>query len=101
MVGTRLEKNIESKFFICWTNLLLGGLRKGDGITVEYGKTADKAANELVRKFLKTECDSILFLDSDAYFDVTWLERFRTLKEGWDYDILQAFHTGNNYFSFC
>jgi SAM-dependent methyltransferase len=66
-------------------------LRQGDRRDITYSKTMHKAANTLVRVFLKTECDSICFIDSDAVFGTDALEELRTDPEGWDYDVLQAF----------
>lgn len=93
-VGTRLEKNVEAGFVHAWTNLLLRGLRKGDAVLIESGKVAHWASNELVRRFLKTECDTLMFLDSDADdLGPEFLSHFRDYEGGWEFDALQAFYT--------
>ncbi len=65
-VGTRLEKQVDSRFFKCWTNLVMKGLRKGDGVLVVDDKVAHQASNALAREFLKTDCDTLFMIDSDA-----------------------------------
>lgn len=92
MIGARLEKTVDSQFFRVWTNLLTQGLRPGDRYTIAEGLTAHKAANALARTFLDSDCDTLLFLDSDADVGPDFLERFRTYEPGWQYDVLQAFY---------
>lgn len=66
-------------------------LRSGDQRDYVYSKTMHKAANILVRRALKSNCDSICFIDSDAVFGSDALEELRSDRDGWDYDVLQAF----------
>ena len=91
-VGTRLEKQVEADFVIAWTSLIMRGLKKGDAVLMERGKPAHQAANGLIRQFLKSGCDTLWFLDSDA--DVGWdfLNQFRAHEPGWEFDALQAFY---------
>lgn len=91
-VSVRLEKMVEADFFRSWSVFLTQGLRKGDSWSLSQGLTAQNAANELVRKFLKSEADSIFFLDSDAVIDVNFLDDMRDSLEGQEYDVLQAFY---------
>ena len=91
-VGTRLEKNVDSRFVKCWTNLMLRGLRKGDGVLVVDDKVAHAASNELARSFLKTGHDTLFMLDSDADIGPNFLNEFRDHEAGWEYDLLQAFY---------
>lgn len=93
MVSTRLEKMVENEFFVDWTRLVAQGLREGDRYQIATGKTAHMGANSLIQEFLKTDCDSMLFIDSDAGFTPQSLSVLRDFEEGWDYDILQAFYT--------
>src|SRR3990167_8946650 len=92
VVGTRLEKQVDNLFFTCWTELVMKGLRKGDGILTVKNKVAHHAANYLAQAMLKTGADTILFVDSDAEFDKDVLSRFRDYEPGWEYDVLQAFY---------
>ena len=92
-VGTRLEKMVLSRFLQVWTDLLLHGLRPGDAAFSVRGKVAHRASNELVCHFLKSDCDTLFMLDSDADVDEDFLNRFRDYEPGWDYDVLQAFYT--------
>ena len=92
-VGTRLEKQVDSRFVCVWSELITKGLRKGDGFLVASDLPAHRAANHLVRGFLKTPCDTLLMLDSDADVGPGFIEEFRNVEAGWDYDILQAFYT--------
>jgi hypothetical protein len=72
--------------------MLATGIRRGDSYSICSGRPAHWAANELVERFLQSECDSILWIDSDAKIDGDTLARLRDLEEGWGYDILQAFY---------
>lgn len=92
LVGTRLEKQVSSRFFQVWSNLILRGIAQGDGVLSVRGKVAHKAANDLVRQFLTTECDSLLFVDSDAVVDADIVEQFRRYEPGYTFDALQAFY---------
>ena len=92
-VATRLEKAVEPNFFVAWSNLIgNGGLRPGDAYLIAKDRTAHQAANDLVRRFLKTDLDTILFIDSDAEFGLMALEELRTFEDGWKFDALQAFY---------
>lgn len=92
-VGTRLEKQVDSLFVERWSHLISKGLRKGDAWMLACDRPAHQAANELIRRFLKSEQEALLFLDSDADFDVNFLSVLRDFEPGWKYDALQAFHT--------
>jgi SAM-dependent methyltransferase len=91
-VGTRLEKGVDSRFVKCWTNLIMRGLRKGDGVLVVDDKVAHQASNALAREFLRTGCDTLFMLDSDADIGPNFLNEFRDYEPGWQYDLLQAFY---------
>ena len=92
LVGTRLEKQVSSRFFQVWTQLITRGIAPGDGVLSVRGKVAHKAANELVRMFLRTGCDSLLFVDSDAVVEPDIVDQFRRYEPGFEYDALQAFY---------
>jgi SAM-dependent methyltransferase len=92
LLGTRLEKTVSATFLQSWTNLVMKGLRPGDGVAIEAGKVAHRASNGLVRQLLKSECDTLLMLDSDANVSPDFVERFRSVEAGKDYDLLQAFY---------
>ncbi len=91
-LGTRLEKMVEADFVMAWSGLLMRGLRKGDAVLLERGKPAHEAANGLIRRFLKTSCDSLMFLDSDADVGEEFISELRDYAPGWVYDGLQAFY---------
>jgi hypothetical protein len=93
MVGTRLEKMVESDFVEDWTRLIRGGLRTGDQPCLISGKTAHMASNALAANLLHSECDTVAFIDSDAGFDPDVLNVLRDYQPGWEYDLLQPFHT--------
>lgn len=90
-MGTRLEKLVESKFFKVWSELISTGLRRGDGYLVVSDLVAHWASNELVRRFLKTDCDSLFIIDSDADVGPNFLHTFRDYEVGWQFDVLQSF----------
>ena len=91
-MGTRLEKSVESKFVKVWSELISRGLRRGDGYLIVSDLVSQWASNEMVRRFLKTDCDTLFMLDSDADVGVNFLNEFRDFEDGWQYDILQAFY---------
>ena len=94
VVSTRLEKQVEAQFVSAWSHLIAKGLRPGDDFIVSRDRLAHKSANEIFRRFLfDSDKDSLLMIDSDAYFGPEILEEFRTLKDGWEYDVFQAFYT--------
>ena len=92
LVATRLERVVNSRFFQVWTDLVMNGLRPGDNAVSVRGLVAHKASNEAVRKLLKSDCDTLFLLDSDADIEPDFLSRFRDYEPGFDYDILQAFY---------
>jgi len=92
LVSTRLEKQVTPRFFQAWTQLVTGGLRKGDGLYSAAGMVAHKAQNDVVRHFLTTDMDTLLTLDSDADVASDFVEQFRNYEPGFAYDILQAFY---------
>jgi hypothetical protein len=92
IVGTRLEKTVSSRFVVVWSDLISRGLAPGDGFLIARGMVAHKAANYLIREFLKTEADALLFLDSDADVPYDLIQQFRGYEPGTEYDLLQAFY---------
>lgn len=93
MVGVRFEKMVEADFVRAWSMLLVQGLRKGDMFEIPPSSTAHKASNNIVRRFLKTDCDSLMFLDSDADFSTDFLNQLRDFEPGFQFDGFQAFYT--------
>lgn len=92
-VGTRLEKAVEPGFLKAWSLLITGGLRPGDAWMIEDGKVAHKAANDLVRRFLRSNCETLFLVDSDAEFGPQALSELRDYEPGQEFDALQAFYT--------
>lgn len=92
LVSTRLEKTVIAAFFQVWTDLIQHGIRSGDGVFAVSGRVAHKAQNDVVRRLMAGEWDTLLTLDSDADVDPDFLNRFRDYEAGWEYDILQAFY---------
>lgn len=92
-LGTRLEKMVDNRFFVVWSELIAKGLRPGDGFLIAADLPAHKASNELVRRFLKTHCDTLCMIDSDADVGASFLHEFRDFEAGWQFDVLQAFYT--------
>lgn len=95
MVATRLEKMVENQFVESWSHLLVRGLRydQGDAFCIAKDRVAHVAANEIARRLLRSNCDTVCFLDSDADFGYDLVEQLRELPEGQEYDGLQAFYT--------
>lgn len=92
-IATRLEKMVENQFFVVWSNLIKQGMRQDDAFVIAKDRIPHIAANDCVRAFLKSDCDTIFFIDSDADVGPTYLEEMREIEELWDYDIMQGFYT--------
>ena len=90
-IAVRYQPSNPSWFTESYAGLCQHGLREGDKRDFIWSKTMHKAANELVRRFRESGCDSILFCDSDGVFGTDALEELRSDPEGWGYDVLQAF----------
>lgn len=97
LYATRLEKYVEAKHFRSAIRMVAEGLRPGDRTAEIEGKLPSYGANYLARVFLQSDCDSILFVDSDADFASDTLDKLRDLKDGWSYDIFQPFVTGRRW----
>lgn len=91
-IASRREKQVQAEFTEHFELMLATGIRRGDSYSPCSGRPAHWSANELVERFLQSECDSVLFVDSDAKFDGNTLSQLRDLEEGWEYDILSAFY---------
>jgi hypothetical protein len=92
IVGSRLEKQVSSRFMVVWSDIISRGLSTGDGFLLARGMPAHKSANHIIRQFLKSEADSLLFLDSDADVGYDIIDQFRRYEPGTEYDVLQAFY---------
>lgn len=92
LIGTRLEKQVSARFLQVWESIVTRGLRQGDACFSVRGLVAHKASNRLVQVLLASECDSLLFLDSDAVVEHDIIRQFAEYEPGYEYDILQAFY---------
>lgn len=92
LLGTRLEKTVDDNFMIVWSALITQGIRPGDGYSIIRGHMLHKGLNQLAREVIKGGFDSLCSLDSDADVSPDFLEKFRSLEAGWEYDALQAFY---------
>lgn len=92
-VATRLAGHTAPTFVDCWGQLAWQGLRDGDHLmpcAIRFSQ--QRAANRLVRAFLETDCDSLLFVDNDHTFKPDVLERFRSNPTAWQYDAVGALY---------
>jgi hypothetical protein len=87
-IACRVGSRPDGEFFRSWTRLIAGGgLRSGDTIlTPVIEMQAHYAANSLIKGFLRSEADSILFIDDDMVFKNEDLDRLRDDQESWKYD---------------
>jgi len=97
LVACRLEKYVLAQFYRSMIRLVAEGQRAGDRNTEIEGKLPAYAANYLARLLLQSDCDSILFVDSDADFAPSTLDKLRDLKDGWGFDIFQPYVTGRRW----
>jgi hypothetical protein len=93
MVGVRLEKEVEAEFFRTWSLLLTYGLRDGDNWECTEGMPAHIAANTLIRRLLKSDCQSIFLIDSDCQIEKDTLHKLRDYELTREYDGIQVFYT--------
>jgi 2-polyprenyl-3-methyl-5-hydroxy-6-metoxy-1,4-benzoquinol methylase len=93
MLGVRLEKMVEACFFRGWTQIVTADLRPGDHWEMTEGMVPTSAANTLVRTLLKSDCESLLMIDSDGDFPEHLVTEMRELESGKEFDCLQAFYT--------
>ena len=93
-VASRIAKHPEALFFNSWTHLLVSGIQEGDIIiTAPIYLPAHVAANEIVRAFLRTDADSLLFIDDDMTFAPQALTQLRSNYRTQEAAIAQAFCT--------
>lgn len=93
-IGVRSYKFPHPMFFDSWTWFILGGLEMGDRILrPEHSKPGQIAANDLVRSFLSTDCDALLFIDDDMTFNKDVLGKIRNNTENYNYDVVMGFAT--------
>ena len=92
-VGSRMFNGCDSKFFNDWSHLICGGLRKGDTV-LDSGieMPPHMTANIVCDNFLKSDADTLCFIDSDMNFKQDTLNRLRDDPEGWGYDVLGAMY---------
>ncbi len=63
-----------------------------DAFGLVKDRVAHQAANEAARAFIKSDFETIAYIDSDASMGYDLIEEMRTLEEGKEYDALQAFY---------
>lgn len=90
----RMYKGVDPDTVWDWSSLITSGLRGGDTLLrSQTGIPGHLSAQKIVRGFLYTRCDSLLFVDDDMEFGPSSLEVLRANKSNWDYDVVQAFCT--------
>ena len=99
-VGIRLYKNVEAEFLPGWSHFLMNGLRPGDKLldmAAPIGKPHHVAANIIAADFLKTDCDSLLFVDDDMIIPWDALSKMRDNEDNHGFDVVQGFCTHKSY----
>lgn len=90
-VACRVGQRPDAEFFRSWTRLMCGGLRDGDIVlTPVIEMLPHYAADSLARGFLRSEADSVLFIDDDMLFQNSDLDTLRDDPEGFDYGALMG-----------
>jgi len=93
-IGLRIAKHPEYHFTLSWTQLLTGGVRKGDRVLMPRGfQPAHWAANALMRDFISSDLDTLLLVDDDMVFSGDFLDTIRDNEESWEYDIVSGVAT--------
>ena len=93
-IGVRPTRPWLLEFWSDWTGLVANGLR-GDDLVLqpERALPGHQAANVVARAFLRSNCDSLLFVDDDQTFEPDALERLRENRANWEYDVVGPFVT--------
>jgi len=90
-VACRVGYRPDGEFFRCWTRLMLGGLRDGDRVlNPAIEMPGHYAADSLVKGFLKTDTDTLLFIDDDMVFNNKDLTSLRDDEDGLEYDVIMG-----------
>jgi hypothetical protein len=93
-VAARIGKMADGQFVGSLAALMHAGLREGDEfIQPVVGVPSHYAATHLMRRFLATDCDTLLLIDDDMVFNPGTLGEMRDKEENWEYDIVSAFTT--------
>ena len=90
--GVRTGSGPTPAFFHCWTRFLCeGGSRPGDVVLAPVSGLAHHiAAQGVALQFLKTNCDSVLYLDDDMTFTTEEINLLRDDPEHKKYDIING-----------
>jgi len=89
-IGVRYTRG-EPLFFLSWTGLLCAGLHPDDILlTPAIHLPHAYACNFIVKEFLDTDADSLLFVDDDMGFPPDTLSRMRSCGE--EFDAMQALY---------
>lgn len=93
-IGVRPTRPWSLKFWSCWTDMIVNGLRESDTVLLpEMALPGHQAANIVTRAFLYTDADTLLFVDDDQVFEADTLEQLRSHRLNWRYDIVGPFVT--------
>lgn len=95
-VGVRVTQP-DARFFAAWTRMLVSGLRPGDSVLPPaIDLPHHYAAEAIALRFLKGDCDSVLYVDDDMVFAADTLERLRSFEPAQEYDMVQALACSRN-----
>lgn len=91
-IGVRIGNNADPLWVKCWTHYIMSGLCHKDvilapAIELPHHWTASTIANQFLTK---TDCDSLLMIDSDMVFGPNDARKLRFNPENWPYGIVQA-----------
>lgn len=93
-IGVRPTRPYLLEFWSCWTGIIATGLRDEDLVLLpERALPGHQAANVVARAFLRSGCDSLLFVDDDQTFEPDVLEQLRSNRANWEYDVVGPFVT--------
>jgi hypothetical protein len=95
-IGVRVT-HPEPRFFQSWTRLVTRGLRPGDVVlTPVVDLPHHYAADAVALHFLRSDADSVLYVDDDMTFTTDALSRLRDFQPGHQFDVLQAVALSRN-----
>lgn len=91
-LGVRIGQLVDTAFFVSWTEALVGAIRPGDKVLMPAVHLPHACAcNVLAARFLRTQCDALLFIDDDMVFKPSDIDAIRATKS--DHSILSALYT--------
>jgi len=99
VIGVTMYEMIPAVFLQCWTRTITQAMRDGDRLAWPSAFTyVHLARNVVAQMFMQqTDCDSLLFIDSDMTWEPGDVDRLRDNEANWEYDVVSALCTSKRW----